>query len=698
MPKDVKCWTKPKVDGGTYTTCVDKEGVQLRKKPQMNLAKRGKAKPKPAKKPTMPKVIPAKPRKPKKPVVFTVAKPKKPPKKPSFPTVIPAKPRVPKIPVVFNVGKPKKPPKKPSWPTVIPPRKPNPLIPKLIGVKERFKVWGISAQREIQEWWIQHDTRKEHSSTLGINPYGVGSHKWAHVYKKEKGGEPIAKVINWWDGIVKNVRDADAWGMSKDEEWKMYDSKRKAEIELDQMEEKPKEKKRKLIKFWWLREKELKNFWLEYVGQGKAEGGGSYKVYAREDGMAQAENEGRVGFFVGGGMKFIPKDKRQFQIDYNIKSKVSEIPIYPSKGEAEASLPKPEPKPKPKPEPTPKAPPASGGGGSAELEKILNPSKIGGDLLKYSKGEPVDFECYNRISFYLFLEVMRRNKNDCILGFDEIKIEGVYRGWGSDSGYFVSLEQIRTEELKQTLMKKYEECAKNNKIFCMPIFKSNHANMLVFNHHLNQLEYYEPHGTATAPFTNAVKKVVTYFNKNGASGSFAKKIKFSGSDDTCPNFSPEIIKEWNDMRIYIREQRKFDKKGKPQSLKSGLQVLEHRGTEEQQKQRGTTPSGKKFKDTGGYCCMWSFLHMDYRLKHPTLPPNQLATELTALARKNPREFFRNYIRGYTDDIFQTLIAKIGRENLRELNKRTRSAISAFNMIINQMYKDATGGKTLFRTQ
>ena len=244
-------------------------------------------------------------------------------------------------------------------------------------------------------------------------------------------------------------------------------------------------------------------------------------------------------------------------------------------------------------------------------------------------------------------------------------------------------------------MEKYEECAKNNKIFCMPIFKSNHANMLVFNHHLNQLEYYEPHGTATAPFTNAVKKIVEYFNRHGAKGSFAKKIKFSGSDDTCPNFSPEIIKEWNAMRIHIREERKFNKKGKAQNLKSGLQVLEHRGTEEQQKQRGTTPRGKKFKDTAGYCCMWSFLHMDYRLKHPTLPPNELATQLVQLARKNPREFFRNYIRGYTDDIFQTLIDKIGRENLHELNKRTTSAISKYNEIINKMYQDATGGKKLY---
>lgn len=653
MPKDVKCWTKPKVAGGTYTTCVDKEGNQLSKKPQMNIARKGKAKPKPAKKPTMPKVIPK-------------------------------KPRVPKIPVVFNVGKPKKPPKIPSWPTVIPPRKPKtPLIPKEIGVKERFKVWGISVKRDIQEWWIQHDTRKEHSSTLGISPYGVGSHKWSHVYKKEKGGEPVGKVINWWDGIVKNVRNA-GLNNRKDEEWKMYDSKRKAEIELDQMEEKEKPTLRLV---WGLPTKgdDLVMYFLDMK---------TMLIYPTSN--PKFSHFGKIE-------SNFREDKPSYTVATVIKYKKLKIgdlfTIYLSKEYAEErrlkyKTPKPEfvpKKPKPNPNPRPRSPspePASGGGGEKiPLKKILRPTEIAGDLLEYSKGEPVDFACYNRISIYLFLEVMRRNKNDCILGFEK------FRNWSAEAGYFMTLEELRKDSIKQMLMEKYEECAKNNKIFCMPIFKSNHANMLVFNHHLNQLEYYEPHGTATAPFTSAIKKVVKYFNKYAKSKlSPAHNLKYSDSEETCPNFSPEIIKEWNAMRIYIREQKKWDKKGKAQNLKSGLQILEHRGTEEQQKQRGTTARGRIFKDTAGYCCMWSFLHMDYRLKNPTLPPNQLATELTALARKNPREFFRNYIRGYTDDIFQTLIAKIGRENLHELNKRTTSAISGFNQVVNQMYKDASGNK------
>ena len=84
--------------------------------------------------------------------------------------------------------------------------------------------------------------------------------------------------------------------------------------------------------------------------------------------------------------------------------------------------------------------------------------------------------------------------------------------------------------------------------------------------------------------------------------------------------------------------------------------------------------------------------MDYRLKHPNLPPNQLAQELVKLGRENPKEFFRDYIRGYTDDVFQNLVDKIGADLLYEVNKKNVSAVSKFNEIINKMYQDATGKK------
>ena len=52
--------------------------------------------------------------------------------------------------------------------------------------------------------------------------------------------------------------------------------------------------------------------------------------------------------------------------------------------------------------------------------------------------------------------------------------------------------------------------------------------------------------------------------------------------------------------------------------------------------------GKLIKDTGGFCCMWSFLQMDFRLKNPELPPNELANRLVKMIKGDPEEFFRNY--------------------------------------------------------
>ena len=81
MPKEkVECWTKPKANGGKYTTCVSKaSGEQLRKKIKVDTsdAKKGKATKKPAKKPTFAKVIPAKPaKKPMKAKVIPAKKKK----------------------------------------------------------------------------------------------------------------------------------------------------------------------------------------------------------------------------------------------------------------------------------------------------------------------------------------------------------------------------------------------------------------------------------------------------------------------------------------------------------------------------------------------------------------------------------------------------------------------------------------------
>ena len=126
-------------------------------------------------------------------------------------------------------------------------------------------------------------------------------------------------------------------------------------------------------------------------------------------------------------------------------------------------------------------------------------------------------------------------------------------------------------------------------------------------------------------------------------------------------------------------------------------------TEESGLQMFDDPTGtqnKKGVEPNGYCCMWSFLYMDYRLKNPTLPANELSNQLIKLAEKNPKTFFRNYIRGYTNDLLENLIDKIGIARLRSVNhdkgrnnNEQRKFLSALILpTIKKMWKEAVGNQ------
>ena len=184
--------------------------------------------------------------------------------------------------------------------------------------------------------------------------------------------------------------------------------------------------------------------------------------------------------------------------------------------------------------------------------------------------------------------------------------------------------------------------------------------MIIFNFHTDTIEYYEPHGTGTKPFENSIKKITQYFNKNG------EKMKYTLSAEACPNVSADT-----------------------RNRLLGLQALEHTRVQE------TDPEQKA--ETGGFCCMWSFLHMDYRLSHPRQPPNAMANELVQLAKKDPNNFYRQYIRGYTDTLLKEMYDAVGEGNVRSVMGRNvrkaniRAAYRAFDPLIEKLWKEA-GGK------
>jgi len=325
---------------------------------------------------------------------------------------------------------------------------------------------------------------------------------------------------------------------------------------------------------------------------------------------------------------------------------------------------------------------------------ILEPLKgesanLSDALLKFENKEPVNFSCYTGMSIYLFLEVMIRNKNDCVLGFEKMGNEEpllntaikYYQGQ-----YGLNLSDLRDPKIQKNLLEKYEECAKKNKILVMPIFKKGHANMMVFNSKLKQLEYYEPHGIGTKPFEDISKKLTKYFKDNGTT-KYTKDCKYSPSVDSCPSMPKDLLDQWNDDYFYGTIN--IDKK-------AGIQSFD--GTLEQKKQTRRDEDNKLIKDPGGFCCMWSFLQMDFRLKHPTTPTNALGNNLIRLAKGNPREFFRNFIRGYTIDILKRLSNLLTKKELYELNNpNAKGAIYnrhelnvKMNTVFRKMWKQALG--------
>jgi len=298
-------------------------------------------------------------------------------------------------------------------------------------------------------------------------------------------------------------------------------------------------------------------------------------------------------------------------------------------------------------------------------------------LFQYSRGDPVDFQCYKGMSFYLFLEVMQRNKNDCVLGSAKELFENFNF---TKSRYGIGLRDFKNKS--QQLLNKYEECAKRNKILVYPIFQPGHANMLVFNYKLNQIEYYEPHGKGSKIYEDAIKKLVEYFKKNGKT-KFSKNIQYSPSIKSCPIIPKSSLKIFKENDIQIREDY-------------GLQIYD--GTKEQEKQKIKNSIGNFYSDTKGFCCMWSFLYMDFRLKNPTSPTNQLGNDLMKMIKGNPKKFFREYIRGYTFDIMKRLNTLIGDQFLYAVNhpkekfyqENTKKINDKFKSVIMKMWNDAGG--------
>ena len=346
--------------------------------------------------------------------------------------------------------------------------------------------------------------------------------------------------------------------------------------------------------------------------------------------------------------------------------------------------PKPKPKPKPKPvEPKPKPKPVEPKPKPKPVEpkKPEEPKKpvvkqvqnslddLINELKKYERNEPVNFQCYNSIAMFLYYEVLERSKNDCFFKLPvDTEQEGQTRGLNlAKKASILSLSDLRNPIIQKLIVNAARQCkARGVPIMAIMTFKAGHANCILINSDLKTVEHYEPHGTGTKPFDNAIRDLTKQFSSK-------KPWTYIPSGQTCPYLPPKVLASLNP---------RFVEKGK-----TGLQMYD--GTKEQNVQR----SSSGIKDTGGFCCIWTFLHMEYRLKYPNLPPNELGNRLLKELKDNEGGFdrtkTRNLIRGYTHTLIGKLINKFKSD--RELKQfyakaGRRSNVGEVNKVLDSLVK------------
>ena len=371
---------------------------------------------------------------------------------------------------------------------------------------------------------------------------------------------------------------------------------------------------------------------------------------------------------------------------------VSEPPEKPKK-------PKPKkPKPKPIPKPSKVIPPIP------EPKKDHTIEEIAKEILQFERGKPVNFICWNSMSIFLYLYILSKHKNDCVIdiltpSINQLpdSIQTIWKDGGnifSNSQIGVSFKMLKIEEIKEKLYNKYIECAKNNKLLVIPLNLIGHQNMLIFNYKLLQIERYEPHGIGTQGKDNKVndgyiKNLVNFFiNKKKDFKGGSKEIedynkfitpsfRFSPSLESCPKI-PENFKKYAEIRRDAMNQNK------------GLQSFD--GTSKQMKEKQIEEiTGIIYTDPGGFCCMWSYLQMDFRLSNPKLQPNELGNKIIEKYKDNPAQLIRNFIRGYTYDIMKKLSDLLGGEDVlvKLLKPSSEFALKKkFTEIIRKFWVDA----------
>ena len=226
---------------------------------------------------------------------------------------------------------------------------------------------------------------------------------------------------------------------------------------------------------------------------------------------------------------------------------------------------------------------------------VLIKEYIDTEKLKASS-DPVFFTCYDWIFPLCIAYILRKHTNDCALITGTGDTKGLFELLLGDSvsnkGYTINYKNKIDIE---NVAKRYVKCKNNGKILVIPLRPMiGHQNVLFLNGYLNTAERYEPHGDKTygrgdykKMDLKTTKQLETFIESVNKLLLDADKLKLVPMIEICP--SQKGIQSYETKSKELRAQRK--------------KVL--------------APFGEVlFKDPGGYCCAWSLLMIDLRLRFP----------------------------------------------------------------------------------
>ena len=190
-------------------------------------------------------------------------------------------------------------------------------------------------------------------------------------------------------------------------------------------------------------------------------------------------------------------------------------------------------------------------------------------------------------------------------------------------------------------VKKYkpiiDKCFKNNKGVAVSVGIPGHANAVYMNPYFKTLEYFEPHGDEGGEgigFAGDKRKSQSKWKK--IAGELG--LKYVPPADSCPR----ITKEQRDRsKVFQMKKGKASKRVTfPEGATKGIQAL----AKQNKLNLSEVFDGMLISGRTGYCMMFEMLWLEFRIRQPKLPPNEL---MTRLVQKVKNSFaLGDFIKGY----------------------------------------------------